>query len=213
MASLMQPPRPERIRGSAAQEERRALLWALLRELDAGAEDFELSRACAKAGVEESYIEEEFGSLEAALRAAGEQLRGELVRRARGLAPQGSGWTERVRIGLTAILETTAEHPDIARVMSGGTAGALEGQPTQTELLDGLAALLGEGRSEGSAELPEEVELLAVGAAESLIFAEVEAGRAQQLPRMTPQILFSLLVPFLGPERAGEEMRGGAAQP
>jgi hypothetical protein len=50
------------------------------------------------------------------------------------------------------------------------------------------------------------VEMLAVGAAEAIIFEEVEAGRAAQLPGLGPAILFSVLVPFLGPERASVEM-------
>jgi hypothetical protein len=70
-----------------------------------------------------------------------------------------------------------------------------------------------EGReySEADEELPTEVELLAVGAAEAIIFAEVDAGRAQRLPGMMPEILFSVLVPFMGPDRAADEMRNAAA--
>jgi hypothetical protein len=60
--------------------------------------------------------------------------------------------------------------------------------------------------------LPADVELLAVGAAESLIFAEVDAGRAERLPSMLPEILFCVLVPFLGPDLAGDEMRSAAAR-
>jgi hypothetical protein len=60
------------------------------------------------------------------------------------------------------------------------------------------------------AELPAEMELFAVGAAETILFEEIEAGRAAQLPALTPAILFSLLVPFLGPEAASAEMRGRA---
>jgi hypothetical protein len=69
-----------------------------------------------------------------------------------------------------------------------------------------------EGReySEVEEELPGEVELLAVGAAEAIIFGEVDAGRAERLPKMMPEILFSILVPFLGPDRAAEEMRSAA---
>jgi hypothetical protein len=51
------------------------------------------------------------------------------------------------------------------------------------------------------------VELLAVGAAEAIIFGEVDAGRAGRLPQMLPEILFSVLVPFMGPDRAADEMR------
>ena len=49
--------------------------------------------------------------------------------------------------------------------------------------------------------------MLAVGAAEAIVFEEIEAGRAAQLPALAPAILFSLLVPFLGPEAASAEMQ------
>ncbi|MGN6557065.1 MAG: hypothetical protein ACTHLH_03535, partial [Solirubrobacterales bacterium] len=69
----------------------------------------------------------------------------------------------------------------------------------------------GRGYSEMDEELPSEVELLAVGAAESIIFGEVEAGRAERLPAMMPEILFSVLVPFIGPGRAADAMRSASA--
>jgi hypothetical protein len=49
--------------------------------------------------------------------------------------------------------------------------------------------------------------MLAVGAAEAIVFEEIEAGRAAQLPALAPAILFSVLVPFLGPEAASAEMQ------
>ena len=63
------------------------------------------------------------------------------------------------------------------------------------------------GLNSSSDGLPGEVETLAVGAAEAIIFVEVEAGRGSRLPSLMPSILFSLLVPFLGPDRAADEMR------
>jgi hypothetical protein len=49
--------------------------------------------------------------------------------------------------------------------------------------------------------------LLALGAAEAIVLEEVEAGRTEGLPALAPAILFSRLVPFLGPEEAAAEMR------
>jgi hypothetical protein len=48
--------------------------------------------------------------------------------------------------------------------------------------------------------------MLATGAAEAIIFEEVESGRAESLPAMLPSLVFSLLVPFLGPAHATAEM-------
>ena len=49
--------------------------------------------------------------------------------------------------------------------------------------------------------------MLAVGAAEAIVFEEIEAGRAARLPALGPAILFSILVPFLGPDGASAEMK------
>jgi len=77
------------------------------------------------------------------------------------------------------------------------------------EFVESFAPLLAGGRELAGtgAELPREVEMLAVGAAEAIVFEEVEAGRAAQLPGLGPAILFSVLVPFLGPEAASAEMQ------
>jgi hypothetical protein len=76
-------------------------------------------------------------------------------------------------------------------------------------LLSRFVPFVREGRKHAGAfeDLPPEVELLALGAAKAIIFREVEEGRTERLPRMLPEILFSILVPFLGPDRAAEEMQ------
>jgi hypothetical protein len=76
--------------------------------------------------------------------------------------------------------------------------------------------LLAEGRrfaAAGGAKLPDEVEMLAVGAAEAILFEAVESGQAAVLMEMAPAILFSVLVPFIGSEAAAAEMeRAGSGR-
>ena len=48
---------------------------------------------------------------------------------------------------------------------------------------------------------------MAVGGAEAVIFEEVLSGRTEELPTLLPDILFTVLVPYIGPEAAG---RGAA---
>jgi hypothetical protein len=55
--------------------------------------------------------------------------------------------------------------------------------------------------------------LMAVGAATGLLFDEIQAGRAARLPERLPDLLFALLVPYLGPREAAAEMRSVATQP
>lgn len=118
-------------------------------------------------------------------------------------------WTTRMREGLTTIVELFARDPALARTAvvevaaAGAEARQLHSQAISrfTEYLDGGRALAG-GR-----ELPEHISLMAAGAVSGLIFDELAGDRAEQLPERLPDLLFAMLVPYLGPEAATEEMR------
>jgi hypothetical protein len=53
---------------------------------------------------------------------------------------------------------------------------------------------------------------MAMGGAEAIIFDEVVSGRASKLPEILPDIVFAVLVPFIGPEDAAVSMHAAAAQ-
>ena len=175
-----------------------------------GHEAVELRSVCERAGISEAEFEAEFANLDQGLFAAYECLSDRLLERARRSYAKESVWPEKVRSGLAAVLSAIAENPRLALVATRGfPAIGPAAYRLYVDLIDRFAALIAEGRDSatGDEPLPAEVELLAVGAAESLIFAEIHAGNAGRLPAMLPDILFSLLVPFLGPERAADEMR------
>lgn len=194
------------------RERREGLLEAMLIELaEHGYENASVSAALERSGVSRAEFEREFGgSKDACLFAAYE----ELAERALGRAAEGCDardeWPVRVRGGLASLLEAIARAPAMARVATRAfPAIRPAAYQRYVDLTQRFVALVAEGREYSGVgeELPDEVELLAVGAAESLIFSELDAGRAERLPAMMPEILFSLLVPFLGPERAAEEMQ------
>jgi hypothetical protein len=68
---------------------------------------------------------------------------------------------------------------------------------------------LEEGRtvSPQAAELPADTAGFAIGGATSMIFDEVRAGRGSELQRLLPDLMFAVLMPYLGPEAAEVEMR------
>lgn len=196
-------------------DRRQVLSKAILAELGAkGYEDASVVAALELSGVSREEFDSEFSDMDACLFAAYEDVRAGVVERVKGVCDNTRDWPTRVQEGLRVLLDTIAESPAIARVMTR-TFPAI--RPDAYRLYVGFtsdfAPLMQEGReyAEVEEELPAEIELLAVGAAESLIFAEVDAGRAERLPRMLPEILFSVLVPFMGPDRAVEEMRTAAA--
>lgn len=195
-------------------QQRDKMLRAMMEELVAsGYREASVERARAVAGVSEGDFAEEFSDKDGCLFAAYDQLTEKIVARASAECGNEERWPERVRAGLEALLRELAEQPEMAvaltRAFPGIRPSAYE---RYVELLSRFVPFMVEGRrySEVEEELPGEVELLAVGAAEAIIFGEVDAGRAQRLPQMLPEILFSVLVPFMGPDRAADEMRTAA---
>jgi AcrR family transcriptional regulator len=189
---------------------RERLLEAMLTELaERGYGAISVTDALTLAGVSKTDFEAEFTGKDACLFAAYEQL----TERLTGKTSEGCGrdgeWPARVRGGLEALLQELAQAPALARVtIRAFPAISPEARARYQEFVEGFAPLLREGRrfSGVGEKLPAEVEMLAVGAAEAIVFEEIEAGRAARLPDLAPAILFSLLVPFLGPEAASAEM-------
>jgi AcrR family transcriptional regulator len=138
-----------------------------------------------------------------------EQVFGEVVANCDGDQP----WMERVTNGLATIVELFALDPALARtaIVEVAAAGADARQrhwnavARFTEFLDGGRELAA-GR-----ELPENISLMSAGAVSGLIFDELLAGRAERLPALLPDLLFAMLVPYVGPSAATEEMRKAAA--
>lgn len=127
----------------------------------------------------------------------------------------GQPWLERVRGGLERVVELFAADPALARaaLIEPGAAG-LESRRRQGEEIDRLAEWLAPRPGELAEEErpPECVALMSVGAVAGLIGDEVRAGRAKELPARLPDLLFVMLVPYLGPQGAALEMQRVAAQ-
>lgn len=195
-------------------ERRDALLRAVLDELVGnGYGDASVERAREAARVSEAEFAAEFGGLDDCLFAAYDRLTDRVVAKTTSECDVDDPWPERVRIGLETLLDELAAEPGMAQAMTRAFPGIRPAAYERyVDLLSRFEPFMKEGRdySEVDEDLPGEVELLAVGAAEAIIFGEVDAGRAERLPQMLPEILFSVLVPFMGPDRAADEMRSAA---
>lgn len=196
-------------------DRRDALLMAMLDELVSnGYREASVNRARRLAGVSPEEFEAEFEDKDACLFAAYERLGQRVVMRASAECGSAEPWPDRVRIGLERLLAELAAAPRMAQAITRSFPGIRPSTYKRyVDLLARFEPFMAEGReyAEVEEELPGEVELLAVGAAEAIIFAEVDAGRAERLPAMMPEILFSVLVPFMGPDRAADQMRSAAA--
>lgn len=122
-------------------------------------------------------------------------------------------WLSRMEAGLATIVKLFALEPELARtaVVEVAAAGA-DARQMHWDAVARFTQYLEDGRelSDGR-ELPENISLMSAGAVSGLIFDELLAGRAAQLPAMLPDLLFAMLVPYIGPSAAAEEMRRVAA--
>lgn len=125
----------------------------------------------------------------------------------------GLPWVERVQAGLATLVEMFALDPELARtaIVEVSAAGA-DARQRHWNAISRFTEFLedGEELADGR-ELPENIALMAAGAVSGLIFDELLTGRAERLPQMLPDLVFALLVPYIGPGAAAEEMRKAAA--
>jgi AcrR family transcriptional regulator len=139
----------------------------------------------------------------------------------------GGGWRERVRAGLGALLEFFDDEPKLGSLLIVDALGAgprvLE---RRAQVLEALAWIVDEGRSAAGAgsrkrrDTPPLSAEGAVGAVLSVIHARMlPAGpgpRVISTPRLAPllnELMGMIVLPYLGPTVAEEELARGAPQP
>jgi AcrR family transcriptional regulator len=195
---------------TVARPERTRLLEAMLEELvEKGYPALEVEAAVDRAHLRGDQWSRMFPDKDACLVAAFEELTEQLrMAIVRGCLT-GRTWPEKVAGGLRVLLAQLARRATLAEALartfpSIGPAAVTHYQ----EFVESLAPLLTPCRElAAGVELPAEVELLAVGAAEAIVMERIQAGATKTLPALGPEILFSLLAPFVGPKAAGQEMR------
>ncbi|MGB7587219.1 MAG: TetR/AcrR family transcriptional regulator [Solirubrobacterales bacterium] len=130
-------------------------------------------------------------------------------------AAAGEPWPERIVAVLGALVELLAAESDIARVaMVEVTAAGDDARQRYREALARFTPFLEDGRTYlgRSTELPPDTARFAIGGATSMIFDEIRAGRGPELDGILPDLVFAVLMPYLGSEGAKREMRRIARQ-
>lgn len=154
------------------------------------------------------YFEDKHECFLAAYDMLVEQVFAEVVASCDGDQP----WLQRVESGLATIVRLFALNPELARtaVVEVAAAGA-DARQRHWNAVARFTEYLEDGRElAGGRELPENISMMSAGAVSGLIFDELLAGRAAQLPALLPDLLFAMLVPYIGPRAAAEEMRRAA---
>jgi len=166
------------------------------------------------AGVSRTTFYELFEDKEACFLAAYDKAVEVLVRRVTRAYEAEAEWPERATAGLAALLEALAEEQALARLalVDIGSAGPAA-QRRYRAAIQRLTPLFEDGRDYalGGRGLPANTSRMAIGGVTGLIADELVAGHAERLPQLLPDLLFALLVPYIGPGAATEEMRKAAA--
>ena len=200
-------------RAYLVRSESERLLEAMLRVAAAkGYEATTVTDVIEVAGVSEQTFEEMFGDKEAcfleAYEAVFDVLLAHVTSRLRGR--RGRALAGADRGGARALVELLAIEADIARLsMVEVTAAGDDARARYRAALARFTPFLEEGReySNQGEELPADTARFAIGGATSMIFDEIRAGRGPELTRILPDLVFAVLMPYLGPEAAEDEMR------
>ena len=153
-----------------------------------------------EAGVGRESFYELFNDKLDCMLAAHRILLDDLAERVRAVYVGGGDWPGRVRQGLAVALEWFAADPDASRfiLVEMSTVGPAFRPIFQTEYAR-FIALFDEGLDDNAPD-PElaNATSLAVGATMARFYEEVVLGRAEELPRLLPDLTYGLLVPFVG---------------
>jgi AcrR family transcriptional regulator len=207
-------PQPQGLpRAYVVRSERERLLEAMVRVAAAkGYEAATVADVVEFAGVSRETFDELFESKTACFLEAYDAVFDVLVAHVAAAfeAASGEPWPEQIAAGLGALVDLLSVEADIARMaMVEVTAAGDDARARYRAALARFTPFLEQGRTySGQGEaLPADTARFAVGGATSMIFDEVRAGRGPELKRILPDLVFAVLMPYLGPEAAEDEMR------
>ena len=161
------------------------------------------------AGVSRKTFYELFSSKEDCFLATYDVLLGNLLGdTARGFESKpGAPWAERIAAGARRAPQTPrrASRRGPLRDRRGARRRARRRWPAATRRCASSPASSTRGRAETSVELPGITSLSIAGGINELLYSEILHGATARLPGRLPDLMFWIVLPFLGPERAAEE--------
>lgn len=164
----------------------------------------------ARAGVSRATFYQLYESKEECFIVAHDELIQQLVSYVRGAFDGPDRWPDQVRAGYAALLHFLAANPDAARVAIVEILGAgPRGHEHHRAAIRSFVPFFEDGRrgSPLGDRVPQSAARVIVGGAATIIFEEVVAGNAEDLPRLLPELLYLALAPYLGHEAAVAEMQ------
>ncbi|WP_328743820.1 TetR/AcrR family transcriptional regulator [Streptomyces sp. NBC_00285] len=201
--SLRRGPRRDSAEAVAANQRDRLLDGFVRTVAQLGYAQTRVSDICQAAGVTRPVFYELFKGKEDAFLAAHRHGTAMVINVMEEAHARTSDWPGAVRAGLGALLGTLAEAPAFAamaivEIDAVGPAG----WDAREELLARFRDFFTDVPESGLPIPTEELVDIVVGGVYSAIHRRIAAGRTAELPGLLPGLTFSVLAPFLGPQRA-----------
>lgn len=166
-----------------------------------------VARVTSRAGISRRTFYEIFENRNDCLMAAIEQTVVHVVQRTRAAVESQTLWTDRIRMGLHALLEFCEEEPGLARLCVVQTTAA---GPTmlarRSELFDRLAAIIDEGRAIARRKPPPLTAEGVVGGALSVIYSRLIAPERGGFLQLLSPLMSFIVFPYLGASAAHREL-------
>ena len=208
--------RHELSREEVLRSQRERMLEAMIDTVaDRGYHRTTIVEVARRAGVGRRTFYEHFGDKESCFLAAHDWLLERLAIYAAPAYERPGPWPERVRRGLAALLTAIAYRPEGARlaiieILAAGPNAHLR----HLAAIEAFVPYIDQGRSETplGPGLPPNLARIVAGAVLTRIHEQVASGRTGDLRRSHPELLYLVLLPYLGAERAHREMEKAQAR-
>jgi AcrR family transcriptional regulator len=174
---------------------------------DRGYYETTVAEALARADVSRETFEGLFADKEECAVAALRKMSSEVLRNSSPEQPGTESSFEGGLLGVRALVELMTSRPGYAyfgyvEARQGGTSRMNEIYDSSARVLSALAERARGPQS--TAMVPARSIRAALGGAEAVVRREIAAGRIAELPRLVPDLLYSVLVPLIG---QGEALR------
>jgi AcrR family transcriptional regulator len=164
---------------------------------------------CERAGVAREVYEHHFTDLESCLCEYIQEGTTVLLIRAAQAFATGQLWQDQLRAVAHAMLRFLQEDSDRARIMVVEVLSAGDrAQLIRDQGMEALFEFIDQGRNE--LEDPDSISRTTAEAVGGAIFSrirmEIETGGSDSLTALLPKMMYSAVLPYLGPEAAAEEL-------
>jgi AcrR family transcriptional regulator len=170
----------------------------------------------AEAGVSRRTFYEHFKNKEHVFLAAYDDVAGGLLHRVTGAVDSGEGFSDRVRAGLSSFLGYLAGAPEFARMcIVEVLAAGPEAVARRDAAMRGFAELIQANAAELLPEAPSVSPLVAemiVGGIYEVVYTRIVRGEVSKLPELVPDLVYSVLLPYMGADAAAAELQASASR-